>query len=62
MSITLAAKARALLQGRYHVSHEDVKTIAPAVLRHRMLANYHAESDVVSVDNVLEQLIAQLPE
>ena len=62
MSITLAAKARALLEGRYHVSHEDVKTIAPAVLRHRMLANYHAESDGVSVDNVLEQLIAQLPE
>ncbi len=62
MSITLAAKARALLEGRYHVSHDDVKTIAPAVLRHRMLVNYHAESDGVSVDDVLQQLIAQLPE
>jgi len=62
MSIALAAKARALLQGRYHVDHEDVKTIAPAVLRHRMLVNYHAESDGVTVDDVLEQLIEQLPE
>ncbi len=62
MSITLAAKARALLEGRYHVSHEDIKVIAPAVLRHRMLANYHAESDGVTVDDVLKDVIAQLPE
>ncbi|MGC3981806.1 MAG: MoxR family ATPase [Steroidobacteraceae bacterium] len=62
MAITLAAKARALLEGRYHVAHEDIKAIAPSVLRHRMLANYHAESDGVTVDDVLKDLIAQLPE
>lgn len=62
MSITLAAKARALLEGRYHVSHEDINVIAPAVLRHRMLANYHAESDGVTVDDVLQDVIAKLAE
>jgi MoxR-like ATPase len=62
MSITLAAKARALLAGRYHVTHEDIRVIAPPVLRHRMLANYHAESDGVTVDDVLKQLIQQLAE
>jgi MoxR-like ATPase len=62
MSITLAAKARALLAGRYHVTHEDIRSIAPPVLRHRMLANYHAESDGVTVDDVLNDLLKQLSE
>jgi MoxR-like ATPase len=60
MAITLAAKARALLAGRYHVTREDVQAIAPSVLRHRMLSNYHAESDGVTVDDVLKDLLGRV--
>lgn len=55
--ITLAAKARALMQGRYHVSTEDIDTLAKPVLRHRVLVNYYAESDQVSVDDILDDLV-----
>lgn len=58
MALTLAAKARALLEGRYHVTQEDLAAMAPPILRHRVLANYFAESDGVSVDGVLADLIA----
>ncbi|MEX2353541.1 MAG: AAA family ATPase, partial [Gammaproteobacteria bacterium] len=57
MFLTLAAKALALLQGRYHVSHEDIRAVALPVLRHRVLTNYHAESDNVSVDDVLQAVL-----
>jgi len=53
MFLTLAAKALALLEGRYHVTHEDIRAVAPPVLRHRVLTNYHAESDNITVDDVL---------
>lgn len=62
MFITLAAKARALMQGRYHVSREDIKALAKPVLRHRVLANYHAESDGVTVDDVLDEMVQQVPQ
>ena len=58
MFITLAAKARALIEGRYHVTREDVSAMALPVLRHRVLANYFAESDRITVDDVLKQLLA----
>ena len=57
MFVTLAAKARALMAGRYHVTHDDIKALALPVLRHRVLTNYFAESDKVDVDDVLTQLI-----
>jgi MoxR-like ATPase len=60
MFITLAAKARALLSGRYHVTREDISALALPVLRHRVLANYFAESDGVTVDHVLKQLVEGL--
>jgi MoxR-like ATPase len=55
--ITLAAKARALIQGRYHVTHEDVASLALPVMRHRVLTNYFAESDGVDTDQVLTDLV-----
>jgi MoxR-like ATPase len=58
--ITLAAKARALMQGRYHVTHEDVASLALPVMRHRVLTNYFAESDGVDTDKVLADLVKQL--
>ena len=58
--ITLAAKARALMQGRYHVTHEDVASLALPVMRHRVLTNYFAESDGIDTDKVLTDLVKQL--
>jgi MoxR-like ATPase len=58
--ITLAAKARALMQGRYHVTHEDVASLALPVMRHRVLTNYFAESDGIDTDKVLTDLVKHL--
>ncbi|HEU0120298.1 MAG TPA: MoxR family ATPase [Bryobacteraceae bacterium] len=60
-NIILAAKARALMQRRYHVSFEDVSAMAIPVLRHRVLLNFHAESDKVTADTVLRKLIDSIP-
>jgi MoxR-like ATPase len=59
--IVLAAKARALSHRRYHVNYEDITSLAIPVLRHRILLNFHAESDRVDSDEILRQLIAKLP-
>jgi MoxR-like ATPase len=53
----LAAKARALMDNRYHVTNEDVHALAFPVLRHRVLTNYQAESDGVTVDTVLKEVV-----
>jgi len=57
MFLNLAAKARALLDGRYHVVEDDVRAMALPVLRHRVLLNYFAESDKRSVDDVLGEML-----
>ncbi|HWG31275.1 MAG TPA: MoxR family ATPase [Steroidobacteraceae bacterium] len=59
--MVLAAKARALSQHRYHVSYEDIAALAVPVLRHRILVNFHAESDRIDADEILRQLLAKLP-
>jgi MoxR-like ATPase len=58
--ITLAAKARALMQHRFHVTHDDVAALALPVMRHRVLTNYFAESDGIDTDKVLADLVKQL--
>lgn len=58
MFLNLAAKASALLAGRYHVTREDVRNMALPVLRHRVLCNYFAESDKMTVDDVLLEMLA----
>lgn len=55
--MVLAAKARALMRGRFHVSYEDIRALAVPVLRHRVLLNFHAESDRVDSDEVLRRLL-----
>jgi MoxR-like ATPase len=55
--LALAAKARALSSGRYHVSMEDLRALALPVLRHRVLTNYQAESDGVTVESMLGQVV-----
>ena len=60
--LILGGKARAILRGRYNVSCEDVRAIAPAVLRHRVLLNFQAEAEKVDSDQVIRQLIEAVPE
>ena len=57
MFLNLAAKAQALLQGRYHVTKDDVRDMALPVLRHRVLCNYFAESDNMIVDDILTAML-----
>src|SRR5580693_8639031 len=59
--IVLAAKARALSRKRYHVTYGDITALAIPVLRHRILLNFHAESDRVDSDEILRRLLAHLP-
>ena len=59
--LILGAKARALLRGRYHVNFDDVKALAHPVLRHRVLTNFHAESEGVTTDHLVDQLLEAVP-
>jgi MoxR-like ATPase len=61
-ALALGAKARALLQGRTHVSADDIRTLAAPVLRHRVLVNYRAEAEGVSVDTVIRRLLETVKE
>jgi MoxR-like ATPase len=56
--LSLAAKARALSAGRYHVTEDDLRALALPVLRHRVLTNYQAESDGVTTDVLLTRVIS----
>jgi|KBSMisStaDraftv2_1062788.scaffolds.fasta_scaffold68720_2 MoxR-like ATPase len=55
--LVLAGKARALMHGRFHVAYEDVRTLAAPVLRHRVLLNFHAESDRLTTDEIVRRLL-----
>jgi MoxR-like ATPase len=59
--IVLAAKARALSRRRFHVAYEDVTSLAIPVLRHRILLNFHAESDRIDSDEILRRLLELMP-
>jgi MoxR-like ATPase len=55
--LVLAAKARALMKSRYHVTYEDVRALYIPVLRHRILLNFHAESDRLKQDDILKKIL-----
>jgi MoxR-like ATPase len=59
--LILGAKARALTEGRYHVSFEDVRSMAHAVMRHRVLMNFRAESEGVTTDALIDELLKTVP-
>ena len=59
--LILGAKARALTDGRYHVSFDDVRALAHPVLRHRVLTNFRAESEGVTSDSLVDELIKIVP-
>ena len=59
-SLVVCAKARALLQGRYAVTPDDIEAMAKPVLRHRLLLNFKAEADGISTDQVIQSLLSKI--
>jgi len=60
-SLILAGKVRALRQGRFAVAGEDLRAVAMDVLRHRVLVNFHGMSDGITPDDVVSEVIRQVP-
>ena len=61
LNLILAGKARAALQGRCHVSVEDIQNLCLPVLRHRIVASFAARSEGITTDDIIEKLIAEIP-
>ncbi|MCX7784997.1 MAG: MoxR family ATPase [candidate division WOR-3 bacterium] len=60
--LILGAKARAILEGRYTPDREDIKSVAQAVLRHRIVTNFNAEAEGIKADEIIRRLILVKPE
>jgi len=60
-AMVLGAKARALMNGRYHVAADDIRAMAAPVLRHRIVPNFYAESERVTSDGIVSRLIETVP-
>jgi MoxR-like ATPase len=61
MNLILAAKAHAILQGRHHVAADDVAVVALPILRHRLILNFTAQSEGITVDEVVKRLLKAVP-
>ena len=59
--LLLGGKARALMQGRFNVSFEDIRALAKPILRHRILTNFHAESERITTDEITDKLLKVVP-
>ena len=59
--LVLGAKAKALTSGRYHVSFDDIRALAHPVLRHRILTNFHAQSEGITSDALIDRLLEAVP-
>jgi len=59
--LVLGAKARALTSGRYHVTYDDIRALAHPVLRHRVLTNFRAESEGITSDAIVDDLLSAVP-
>ena len=60
INLSLSAKASALMQGRDHVQPEDIRRLAPDVLRHRIALSYKAEAQGLTSEQLIEQILAQV--
>ncbi|MBY0229662.1 MAG: MoxR family ATPase [Gemmataceae bacterium] len=61
MNLILAAKAHAVLNGNFHVSADDVISVAEPILRHRLILNFTAQSDGVRIEDVIKRLVKAVP-
>jgi MoxR-like ATPase len=59
--LILGAKVRALTHGRFNVSFEDIASVAPAALRHRLIPNFEAEAEAVTTDLIIAQILRDVP-
>jgi MoxR-like ATPase len=59
--LILGAKAMAILHGRFHVTTDDIRGVAHPVLRHRMVTTFHADSEGVATDDVVQMLLDRVP-
>jgi MoxR-like ATPase len=59
--LVLGGKARALMSGRYNVSFDDIRALAHPVFRHRILTNFHAESERITKTRIVDELLAAVP-
>ena len=60
-TLILAAKVRALTQGRFNVSFDDIQAVAPATLRHRLILNFEAEAEGITTDHIIAQILKDVP-
>ena len=60
-SIILGAKVNALLEGRYNVAFDDVRTVAHAALRHRILLNFEGQAEEIDPDTVITEILESIP-
>src|SRR2546423_4354550 len=60
-TLLLAGKVRALTQGRFNVSFDDIETVAAPALRHRLILNFEAEAEAVTTDLIIEQILQDVP-
>ena len=61
-ALILGAKIRAILDGRFHVAREDLKSMAKPVLRHRLILNFEGQAEGISTDDVIDQILKHVPE
>ena len=59
-TLILAAKTRALTEGRFNVSFEDIKSVAKPALRHRLIPNFEAEAEGVTTDHILDEVLSNV--
>jgi MoxR-like ATPase len=60
-TLLLAGKVRALIQGRFNVSFDDVQAVAAPALRHRFILNFEAEAEGLTTDHVVTQILKDVP-
>jgi MoxR-like ATPase len=61
-AIILGARLRAILDGRYHVSRDDIRGIAPMALRHRLILNFEGQAESIATDDVVANILAKTAE
>lgn len=60
-TLMLAAKVRALIQGRLNVSFDDIAAVTPGALRHRLILNFEAEAEGITTDHIIQQILQDVP-
>ncbi|MDF7808759.1 MoxR family ATPase [Pontiellaceae bacterium B12219] len=61
INLTMGARAHAFMQGRGYVTPQDVKSIAPDVLRHRVIVSYEAEAEELTSEDIIEKILSEIP-